>query len=453
MTEREESMNAIANRNEDTPVARTADEAARLQKSLGITNGIRWGRWLFWLVLLGAVGAGAWYFYNQANAPEPPPTWKTQAVERGNLTTTVTATGSLSPVRTVDIGAEVSGKITQVLVKENDRVEIGQKLVEIDTALLDAKHEQAMAQLEVAKASVRQVRATLAQARAEEKRQKDLAARGVSSAQALESAKADLARASAQLASAQAQERQAQANLTSVETDLSKTVITSPINGIVLSKQVEPGSTVQSSFQAPTLMTIAEDLTKMELHLDVDEADVGLVAAGQKATFTVDAYPDTTFDATVETVWFASTTTSNVVTYRAVLSVDNPELLLRPGMTTTATITTGVAEDVLMVPNAALRYTPPRDALGMGPRGGGGFRMPGMRGGPRPGGGGGGEGFRNGPKVWVLRDGSPRPARVEVGKSDGSKTAVTSERLKEGDLIILGQEKASADGAEAKEKE
>jgi len=448
MTERD-GMNSIVNRNEDTPVVRNADEAAKLKKSLGISGGVRWGRWITWLVVLGAIGAGAWYFFNQANAPEPPPSWKTQAVERGDLTTTVTATGSLSPRRTVDIGAEVSGKITQVLVKENDRVEVGQKLVEIDTALLDARHEQAKAQLEVSKASVRQVRATLAQARAEAKRQKDLNARGISSAQALEASKADLARASAQLASAQAQQRQAEANLASVETDLSKTVITSPINGIVLSKQVEPGSTVQSSFQAPTLMTIAEDLTEMELHLDVDEADVGLVAAGQKASFTVDAYPETTFEATVQTVWFAAQTVSNVVTYRAVLTVTNPDLLLRPGMTTTATITTGVAEDVLMVPNAALRYTPPRDALGMGPRGGGGFRMPGMRGGRRGGPPGADGGFRNGPKVWVLRDGSPRPAPVEVGTTDGSKTAVTSERLKEGDLIIIGQEKAG----EAEEKD
>ena len=445
--QREDAMNSIVTRSEDTPVVNNAEEAAKLKKSLGLGGGVRWGRWVFWLILLGAIGAGAYYFWQGANAPEPPPSWKTVGVERGDLTTTVTATGSLSPVRTVDIGAEISGRITMVLVKENDHVTAGQKLVEIDTALLDAKHEQAQAQLEVAKASVRQQRANLAQARSAEKRAKDLTARGISSAQSLEAAQADLARASAQVASAQAQERQAQANLSSVETDLSKAVINSPIDGFVLSKQVEPGSTVQSSFQAPTLMTIAENLTAMELHLDIDEADVGLVAAGQKAKFTVDAYPDTTFEATVQTVWFASQMVSNVVTYRAVLTVENPEMLLRPGMTTTATITTGVAEDVLMVPNAALRYTPPRDLIGMGRPGG--LRMPGVRGMRTGGGGGGGKGKMSGPKVWVLRDGSPRPAPVEVGTSDGSKTAVTSERLEEGDLIIIGQETAAETAAAA----
>jgi HlyD family secretion protein len=450
--QREDAMNSIVDRSEDTPVASQADQAAKLKKSLGMGGGVRWGRWLFWLILLGAIGGGVYYFWQGANAPEAPPSWKTVGVERGDLTTTVTATGSLSPVRTVEIGAEISGRITTVLVKENDRVTAGQKLVEIDTALLDAKHAQAKAQLDVAQASVRQQRATLAQARTTQKRAKDLTARGISSTQSLEAANADLARASAQLASAQAQERQAQANLESVETDLSKAVISSPIDGIVLSRAVEPGSTVQSSFQSPTLMTIAEDLTAMELHLDVDEADVGLVATGQMAKFTVDAYPDVTFEATVQSVWFASQTVSNVVTYRAVLTVANPEMLLRPGMTTTATITTGIAEDVLMVPNAALRYTPPRDLIGMG-RPGGGLRMPGMRG---PGGGGpppgGGMGKMVGPKVWVLSEGNVRPALVEVGTSDGSKTAVTSERLKEGDLVIIGQQTAAEVAAEKTEE-
>ena len=449
MTEREDGMNKISDRNEDTPAAVANGEAEKLKKSLGIKKGVRWGRWLFWLVLLGAVGGGVYYFVLGATAAAPPPAWKTVTVERGNLTMTVTATGSLSPVRTVEIGAEISGRITTVAVKENDHVTVGQKLVEIDTALLDAKHEQAQAQLEVAQASVRQARATLTQSRLQEKRAKDQVARGILSTQAMEAATADRARAEAQVASANAQERQANANLSSVETDLSKAVISSPIDGIVLSKTVEPGATVQSSFTAPTLMTIAEDLTKMELHLDIDEADVGLVKAGETATFTVDAYPDHTFEATVETVWYASTTVSNVVTYRAVLAVDNPELLLRPGMTTTATITTGVAENVLMVPNAALRYTPPPELIGLA-RPGGGLRMPGMGragggGGPRPAGapsgGAKGGGKTGGAKLWILTDGTPKPARVEVGKSDGSKTEVSGKRIKEGDLIIVGQEK------------
>ena len=445
-------------RDEETKVAshpgKAAAEAERLKRSLGMDGRGKWIRRGVWLAVLAGLGVGGYLLWQGTNAPAAAPKWQTVAVEQGDLTTTVTATGSLKPVRTVDIGAEISGRIVTVAVKENDRVTAGQKLVEIDPTQLVSKLEQAEAQLDMAKASVRQAQAALGETRSEEKRQTSLKAQNIASQQTYDSAKAARAKAQAQLASAEAQERQAQASVNTVKTDLAKAVITSPIDGIVLSKSVEPGVTVASSFQAPTLMTIAEDLTQMELHLDVDEADVGLVKAGQKAKFTVDAYPDKSFEAEVQVVWFASQTVSNVVTYRAVLSVQNPEMLLRPGMTTTATITTGVAEDVLMVPNAALRYTPPRDALGMGPRGGGrmGGPLPGM--GPPPGEGrrtGMGAGMK-GPKVWVLREGALRPAPVEVGKSDGQRSEVRSERLKKGDLIVIGQEKAGEADAKAEEK-
>lgn len=428
---------------------------ARIRRDLGMDSRSRWTRRLTTLFVLGGLGVGGYFVYQHLNRPEPPPAWQTVAVERGDLTTTVTATGSLAPVRTVDVGAEISGRIITVAVEENDLVTAGQVLVEIDPELLRQRLEQAEAQLDVARASVREARATLSEARVEEGRVKGLAAKQIATEQALASASATRARAQARLASAQASERQSTAQLESVKTDLGKAVITSPIDGVVLSRQVEPGNTVASSLQAPVLLTLAQDLRQMELHLAIDEADVGVVRAGQRATFTVDAYPDRTFEAVLTAVWFAPQTVSNVVTYRAVLTVANDELLLRPGMTTTATIVTGTAEDVLMVPNAALRYTPPRDALGdlaaaRGRRGParsplGGFSGPPAGGGARP----SPEAMAamRGPRVWVLEEGGAlRPARVTVGKTDGARTEVASERLKEGDTLVVGQQRA-ADGS------
>lgn len=447
------ATNPLTGRDAAPPAARAAagHDDARIRRDLGMDSRSRWTKRLTTLLILGGLGVGGFFLYQHLNQPAPPPTWQTVVVERGDLTTTVTATGSLAPVRTVDVGAEISGRIISVAVKENDRVTAGQVLVEIDPELLRQRLEQAEAQLDVARASVREARATLAEARVEETRVKGLQAKGIATDQALASASATRARAQARLASAQASERQSAAQLESVKTDLGKAVITSPIDGVVLSRQVEPGNTVASSLQAPVLLTLAQDLRQMELHLAIDEADVGVVREGQRATFTVDAYPDRTFEATLTAVWFASQTVSNVVTYRAVLTVDNDELLLRPGMTTTATITTGVAEDVLIVPNAALRYTPPRDALGdlaaAGGRRGparsplGGFSGPpgaGARPSPEA------MAAMRGPRVWVLdAGGALRPARVTVGKTDGARTEIASERLKEGDTLVTGQQRAA----------
>ncbi|MCA9513873.1 MAG: efflux RND transporter periplasmic adaptor subunit, partial [Myxococcales bacterium] len=374
------------------PQPRGSAQAEDVRRQLGLDGRGKWKKRVIWLVVLAGLGVGAYFVYDSMNQPVPPPTWQTQAVERGELRTTISATGTLKPTRIVTVGAEVGGRILSVEARENDRVTKGQVLVRLDPETLNAQLEQAQASEDAATANVAEARASLAQAQRDEKRAKELAAKGISSAQTLEQAKSARSLASARVTAALAQEKLAKAKVQGVETDLAKAVIVAPIDGIVLTRYVEPGQAVVSSLQTPTLFEIAEDLTHMELQLDIDEADVGVVQAGQKATFTVDAYADKQFEATVEKVYFASTTTNNVVTYPAILTVDNSDLLLRPGMTSAATITTGVAENALIVPNAALRFSP-RAALGDAAGGGGsrrgGFGMFGGPRGPRPSGAGG----------------------------------------------------------------
>lgn len=258
------------------------------------------------------------------------------------------------------------------------------------------------------------------------------------SANELASANASYARASARVASADAQEALAAAQVASVETELAKAIIVAPIDGVVLSRTVEPGNAVAATFQAPVLMRLAQDLATMELELDIDEADVGAVRAGQQATFSVDAFPDRVFEATVVTVLFASKTVSNVVTYPARLSVDNREGLLRPGMTATATITTGVDRQVLTVPNAALRFSPPASGpapnMFSGPHGSGPTLTPEQL------------ARQNAPKLYVLVDGQPVAREIVRGASDGQRTAVHGEGLAEGTPVVLAADPGDAAG-------
>jgi HlyD family secretion protein len=274
----------------------------------------------------------------------------------------VSATGNLEPTNQVDVGSELSGIIETVEVGHNDQVTVGRMLARLDTDKLDAQVLQSKAALESAKAQVLQAQATLKEKKLELERLKkayELSGGKVPSHYDLDAAEAALARAQADEAGAKAQVAKAQASLKAEETDLAKTVIRSPINGIVLSRDVEPGQTVAASLQAPVLFTLAEDLTQMELHVDVDEADVGQVKEGQEAAFTVDAYPEMTFPARITQVRYSPQDTGGVVTYETVLKVDNSKLLLRPGMTATAEITVQKVTNGLLVPNAALRFTPP----------------------------------------------------------------------------------------------
>ncbi len=316
-------------------------------------------RWGGLLVLLLALG-GVFFVFKRESKPV---NYQTEPVRRGDLVVTVSATGTLAPVKEVQVGIEVSGTIKDVPIDYNDRVSIGQVLAVLDTTRLEAQALQSESALNSAKAKVMQAEATLQEAQVKMNRLnevKRLSDGKVPAPYDLDTAIATLARAKADLASAKAAVEQAQGALDVNRTDILKAVIHSPINGVVLERLVEPGQTVASQFQAPVLFKLAEDLTQMELQVDVDEADVGLVKEGQEATFTVDAYPDQTFPAKITQVRYGSQTVDGVVTYKTVLTVDNSALALRPGMTATAMIVVNKKTNVLLVSNAVLRFSPPK---------------------------------------------------------------------------------------------
>ncbi len=287
------------------------------------------------------------------------PRFLTERVRRGDIVVTVSATGTLEPTRKVDIGCELSGTVKTVQVDYNDHVKRDQVLARLDTSKLELSLAQSKAALESAKANVSLDEAKLKDAEREYKRQKVLNLEGAATQSKLDEKETAFEKAVAELAGAKADVIRYQAALDSAETELSKATIRSPINGIVLTRSVEPGQTVAATYATPTLFTVAEDLTRMELQVDVDEAAISQVKEGQEAVFTVDAYLDRTFRARIIQARFGSSTTSGVVTYKTILSVDNSDLSLRPGMTATACITVKKVENALLVPNAALRFTPP----------------------------------------------------------------------------------------------
>jgi len=316
-------------------------------------------RWLIiaLLAIVGVTSAVVWKKVERSDSMQ----YQAQKVQRGNLTVTVTATGNLEPTNQVDVGTEVSGTVETVKVDYNDHVKVGQVLARLDTSKLQAQVLKSKAALESARAKVLETQATVNETRDELARLKrvwKLSDKKVPSQHDMDAAHAALQRALAAETIAKAQVSEAQATLESNETDLSKAVIHSPINGIVLTRSVEPGQTVASSLQSPVLFTLAEDLANMELHVDVDEADVGQVKEGQEATFAVDAHPNRTFPALIAQVRYGSQTVNGVVTYKTVLNVDNSDLSLRPGMTATADITVKKVENAILLPNAALRFAP-----------------------------------------------------------------------------------------------
>jgi HlyD family secretion protein len=375
---------------------------------------------LVWLALPGGSGGAVRYV--------------TEPVARGDLTVIVTATGSVQPTNHVDISSELSGTIRKVHVDFNSAVKVGQALAELDTDKLAATVESSKARVAAAKAKVEEARATSVEKERDLKRKSDLAGRKVVSTLELDAARAAHDRAVASLASARADVGVAAAELKLNEANLAKARIVSPINGVVLMRNADPGQTVASSLQAPVLFTIAEDLRQMEVQVDVDEADVGKVKEGQRATFAVDAYPERRFSAQIRELRYGSEVVQGVVTYKAVLSTDNSELLLRPGMTATAEIAVQHVEKVLLVPNAALRFSP--SARADTDTGGGLLsRLRLMPGPPR---------FRAASRrddgtsrtVWVLRDGEPAPIAVTVGATDGRRTEVVKGELTDADSVI-----------------
>lgn len=388
--------------------------------------------------------------------------YATQKVRRGDLSVTVSATGNLQPTNQVEVGSEQSGLVTQVFVDNNDRVTQGQPLARLDTARLQDAVTQAQAGLAAAQAQVATAQASAAQARADLARQEEVyrvSGGRVPSETELDAARAENRRAQAGIRSAQAQVSQANAQVSSAQTNLSKATIYSPVNGVVLSRQIDPGQTVAASLNAPVLFIIAEDLSAMKLEVRVDEADVGQVNAGQRATFAVDAYPGRTFPARVSRIdvganasgsttsgssTSAAAGTGSVVAYTAELLVENADLLLRPGMTATADIVTSERRNVLLVPNAALRFNPNQGAEGQS---GGITSVLVPRGGRRGAGGRGGRAARevtigrgSRQTVYVLgEDGNPRAIQVVVGETDGSRTEIVSGELTEGAEVITAR--------------
>jgi HlyD family secretion protein len=367
--------------------------------------------------------------------------YKTRDIERGSLTVTVSATGTLEPTNQVDVGSELSGIIKTVEVDYNDQVKIDQVLARMDTSKLQAQVMQSKAALESALAKVQDAQATGKEAADELDRLlkvRELSRDKVPSKQEMDSAKAALQRARAAEAVAKAQVSQAKATLEANETDMAKSIIRSPINGIVLSRNVEPGQTVAASFQAPVLFTLAEDLTKMELHVDVDEADVGMVEKNQAATFTVDAYPDRTFSARITQVRYGAKTLEGVVTYETLLDVENTDLVLRPGMTATADITVRKIENAVLIPNAALRFTPPVNEFKALSNGGSFLSKliphPPRRPLQKQEEIAVGKGHH---RVWTVRDGRLVAIPITTGLTNGVVTEVTGGDLKPGMAVVI----------------
>ncbi|WP_199775611.1 efflux RND transporter periplasmic adaptor subunit [Microbulbifer pacificus] len=433
---------------------------------------------------VGVAVAGVWTLWGFTGGGGAPQ-FATAMISRGDLEVTITATGNLQPLNQVDIGTEVSGTVETVSVDYNDHVKKGQELARLITVQWQDQVRKSKAAFNSAKARRQQAEASQIEAAQNLKRLQELkvATEGRLPAQAeLESAQAADRRARADLAVAEANVESAQADLATAETNLAKAIIISPIDGVVLSRVVEPGQTVAASLSAPTLFTLAEDLSKMELEVSVDEADIGQMDRGLAARFSVDAWPGREYPAEVTRVSLGSSIVDNVVSYSTLLSVENPDQTLRPGMTATATIVTESKQNVLLVPNAALRFTPPAElmpepeageagAFLRAPRGEGEPRSAGGAPGERPGNRGGernsersgmlaqlmpgprrfgGPRNRNQPEgapplqnrgprhVWILENGQLKPVRVRTGVSDGRHTEIVGGPLQEGAQVVTG---------------
>jgi HlyD family secretion protein len=436
--------------NETSAMTPAADQPLSVDEFLGTTERPRWRRWAkYWVPALIVLLLALWYFGGERGDK---PQYITQAVARQGLDLTVTATGNLRPTNQVQVGSEVSGRIDRVFVDVNDRVARGQVLAQINTDVIEDQIRQARANLDAARAQVAQAAATLNVDTAQLARLQEvsrLSGGKVPSKTEMEAAEANVARDRAAVNSAQANVVASQAQLSSSMTNRDRAVIRSPVSGVVLARQVEPGQTVAASFNTPTMFVIAEDLSAMQLRVAVDEADVGQVKAGQKADFTVDAYPGRRFPALVERVDLASSNTASaaqasqsgtqaqtntVVNYEARLAVSNPDGLLRPGMTATATIDTGSTAVSLLVPNGALRFNPDEANKPQTPGGSlnvqVGLQQEEQKATI-------GAGSRQ--QVYVLKDdGTLQKIDVVTGQSNGRLTAVSSKDLKAGMKVVTG---------------
>jgi HlyD family secretion protein len=392
---------------------------------------------LIWVGLAVAIAVGAFFLLGGRRKAEPK--YRTAAVERGDITQTVSATGTLSAVTTVKVGSVVSGNVAALHADFNKQVKKGDLLAELDPVPFQARVAQTQAALEKARVEVRNAQIGL-------RRQKALSAEGLAP-------QADLDQAQANFDSATASVNQAQATLEQAQTDLKNSRIEAPIDGVVVDRQYDVGQSVAASFTAPTIFTIAQDLTKMQVLADVSESDIGMMKVGQPVRFTVDAYPDQTFRGTIAQIRLNATVNQNVVTYPVIIDVPNPDLALRPAMTANVTIDVAVVQDVLRVPNAALRWRPEereaaaqvspeeRAARGGSDRGpAAAARQFGQT--------SGGKGRKPGQTVYTIASGDlgePRPVEIRTGISDGRYTQVSAGELKVGEKVVVGLVTAKVD--------
>ena len=418
-------------------------------------------KWLITLIVLGLAGGGGWYYYTNTRSGPEKREYVTETAKKGRIALIVTAAGNLAPTNQVVVGSELSGTAQEVNVDTNDTVKKGQQLARLDTSKLNQQTERSRAALLAAKARVSQAEATLAESKAALARQEELhelSGGKTPSRATMETSRATVARANADLESAKAAVAGAEAEVKSFERDLEKAIIRSPVDGVVLARSIEVGQTVAASFTAPTLFTIAEDLRKMELLVNVSEADIGRVEAGQTATFSVDAWPTRTYTAKVKKVAFGSVNTATtaaannnnnnnpaanngVVNYSTELEVDNDDLSLRPGMTASVDIAIVEKNDILVVPNSALRFDPEliaavgkpdesKRTLVQSLSPGGGRRW---RGAPPPKAGS----TNKDPRVWTLKDGEPVEIKVTPGITDGRVTEITGGSLSTDTPLII----------------
>ena len=412
-----------------------------IEKVLGLgpqAQAKRWAKRGIWLAVLALAIIGSYLWYQNSQTSANAVTYETSPAKRADLTVTVTATGTIQPTTQIDVSSEMSGVVRAVNVDNNSLIKKGDVLAELDSERFKGQLKSLQASIASAKAKLVDTQATLKASELAYTRQISLQKRGLAITQDLESAQAAQQRAIAAVVSAQADIQVAIANLDLKQIDIDKSQILSPVDGIVLKRAVEPGQTVASSLQAPVLFTLAEDLKRMQLEADIDEADIGTVKLGQKANFTVDAFSGRDFPARIETVEFYPETTDGVVTYKAILSVDNSDLALRPGMTATAQITVQEISNALLIPNAALRYSPPVAAkeqsfslsrlfLPRMPRNEKSARTEAVAG-ERP--------------VWVLKNNVPEAVQITTGASDGKMTEVVKGEITPDDLLIIAAKQA-----------
>lgn len=422
----------------------------------------RWIRRSIALLVVLALAGGGYGYWVTRPKPTLAAQYQTQKAEKGSLHVVVTATGTLEAKDLVDVGAEITGRVLEVNVQFNDQVKAGQVLAEIDPEKFEAQVLQARARLSAARASYSNAKTSALEAKRQLDRTRGLHKDGLASDADLETAQAAHNRAAASVKSASADVKVARASVQVADSDMARTIVKSPIDGIVLDRTVEPGQTVTSGLQTPVLFKLSSDLTKMRLVIDIDEADVGKVRAGQSASFAVDAFPSRKFASKVLAVKNVPTEGEAVVSYEAWLEVDNTERLLRPGMTATATIVVEERKNVLLVPNAALRFRPPdetaddksnvslgRALQGRGRRFGGKSRgkSSGRGQGKREGSNSSSNtrrGRGGGPpkKVYVLEGDTLKPLRVRVGVTDGTQTEVVKGELMEGAEVVVNMARA-----------